>query len=109
MLPEKWDNLVNDIKDKFEVEEHEKKHLDEQGGTDIEAIIFKGPMGRVKLEFIIRPLVLDRKTSYSKKRLGGETGVEYIYSPDEKIHKMKAYKWDEIDNDWIEMDAKNFN
>ena len=109
MRPERWENLINDIKDKFEVEDFKKEHIDDMGGTDVERIIFKGPLGRMKLEFITRPLVLDKKTNYAKKRLGGETGIEYIYSLDEKTHKMVAYKWDEGDNEWIEMDARSFS
>lgn len=109
MRPDKWDDLLNDIKDKFEVFECEKEHIDDMGGTDIEYIIFKGPLGKMKLEFTTRPLVLDKKTNYSKKRLSGGTGIEYIYSPDEKTHKLTAYEWDEIDNDWVEMDAGNFS
>ena len=50
MNQERWENLIDDIKDKFEVEEHDNKHLDEMGGTDIEFIVFKSPLGKVKLE-----------------------------------------------------------
>jgi len=108
MKPEKWENLIGDIKDKFEVEEHDKKHLDEQGGTDIESIIFKGPLGRMKLEFITKPVVLDKKTSYSQ-RIGSQVDIQYIYSEDEKTNRLVAYKWDEIQNEWVEIDADSFN
>jgi len=107
MLPEKWENLVDDIKDKFEVEKQGKEHLDDQGGTDIESIIFKSPLGRVKLEFITKPVVLDKKTFYSQ-RIGSRTSVEYIYSEDEKSHKLAAYKWNEDQSDWVEIDAESF-
>jgi len=107
MLPEKWENLVDDIKDKFEVEKQDKEHLDEQGGTDIESIIFKSPVGRVKLEFITKPVVLDKKTFYSQ-RIGSQTKVEYTYSDDEKSHKLVASKWDENQNDWTEIDGESF-
>ncbi|MBU1255409.1 hypothetical protein KKE74_00485 [Patescibacteria group bacterium] len=108
MKPEKWENLIGDIKDKFEVEEHDKKHLDEQGGTDIESIIFKGPLGRMKLEFITKPVVLDKKTSYSQ-RIGSQVDIEYIYSEDEKTNRLMAYKWNEAQNEWIEIDADSFS
>jgi len=109
MRPDKWEILIENVRDKFEIEDEGKEHLNEMGGTDIEYIIFKGPLGRMKLEFITRPLVLDKKTSYSKKRMGGDTGVEYIYSPEEKTYKLVAYKWDEGDDEWVEMDAGNFS
>jgi len=108
MTPEKWENLIDNIKDKFKVEEHKNEHLDERGGTDIEFIIFKGPLGRMKLEFTTKPLVLDKKTTYSR-RIGSQTAIEYIYSEDEKTHKLMAYKWDDFQNDWVEIDPNSFS
>jgi len=108
MLPEKWQGIVGNIKDNFPVEEDGKNHFEEEGGADIEYIIFKGPLGRMKLEFTTKPVVLDRKTKYSN-RFDAETVVEYVYSDTEKSHKLKVYKWDEATNDWLEMEAKNFD
>jgi hypothetical protein len=107
MSPEKWQQLVGKIKDNFAVEENEKLHLDEAGGTEVEYIIFKGPLGRMRLEFITKPLVIDKKTKYSN-RLAAETVVEYVYSPNEKNYRLKAYKWDEAVNDWSAMEAGKF-
>ena len=107
MNQERWENLVNDIKDKFEVEDHGNKHLDEMGGTDIEFIVFKGPLGRIKLTYVTKPVVLDKKMNYSQ-RIGSETSVEYVYSEDEKTTRLIAYKWDENREDWIEIDADSF-
>ncbi len=108
MSPEKWENTINNIKDNFEVEEHGKQYENDMGGIDIEFIIFKGPLGRMKLEFISKPVVLDKKTTYSR-RIGSEIKVDYIYSDTEKSHKMMAYKWDEGRDDWVEMDARAFD
>lgn len=107
MLPEKWQEIIGRIKDSFKVEASGAERI-EDGGGDIEYIIFNGPLGRMKLEFISRPVILDKKTKYSR-RLGAQTVVEYIYSPDEKSHKLKVYKWDEALNDWLEMEAKKFD
>ena len=107
MLPEKWENLIDDIKDKFEVENQDREHLNEQGGIDIESIIFKGPLGRMRLELITKPVVLDKKTSYSR-RIGSKTSVEYVYSEDEKTHRLIAYKWDEAQEDWVEINTESF-
>lgn len=98
---------MGNIKDNFSVEEHGREHFDESGGADIEHIIFTGPLGRMKLEFISKPVVLDKKTIYSR-RIGSETKVEYVYSQDEKSQKLKAYKWDSAENVWVEMEAKNY-
>lgn len=107
MNQERWENLVNDIKDKFEVEDHGNKHLDEMGGTDIEFIVFKGPLGRIKLTYVTKPVVLDKKMNYSQ-RIGSETSIEYTYSENERTARLIAYKWDDNENDWVEIDADNF-
>ena len=108
MTPEKWKNIIGNIKDNFEVQNEGKEHLDEEGGADIEYIEFKGPLGKMRLEYITKPVVIDKKTTYSK-RIGSETKVDYIYSPDEKSHKLVVYKWDENDEEWVEMEAGKFD
>jgi len=108
MTTEKWREIVGKIKDNFKAEEDGQERLEDEGGTEIEYIIFNGPLGRMKLEFISKPVVLDRKTKYSR-RYGSETVVEYVYSREEKSRKLKVYKWDEAINDWTEMEAKKFD
>ena len=107
MYLEKWKNILGNIKDKFEVQDEGKLHLDEEGGIDIEYIEFQGPLGRMRLEHITKPIILDKKTTYSK-RIGSETKIDYVYSEEEKSQKMNAYKWDEAQDDWIEMEAGSF-
>ena len=107
MHPDKWKNVIANVKDNFTVEEHDTQHLEEEGGKTVEYIIFKGPLGRMKLEYVSKPVVLDKKTTYTR-RIGSETKVDYVYSQDEKTYKMVAYKWDEVRDDWIEIDAGAF-
>lgn len=107
MTPEKWEQIKGQIKDTFTPEEHDYYHLEDNGGTDVEYLIFPSPLGRTKLEFISKPLLLEKKTNYSK-RAGAEVKVENVYSEEEKTYTMKAYKWDEDSEDWLEMDSKNF-
>ena len=107
MSPEKWEKIVGNIKDNFKVEADGKERFEDEDGLEVEYIVFAGPLGRIKLEFITRPVIIDKKTKYSN-RIGAETVVEYVYSQDEKNHKLKAYKWDEALNDWLEMEAKKF-
>lgn len=78
------------------------------GGIDIDFIIFKGPLGMMKLEFITKPAILDKKTTYSR-RIGSETKVDYIYSDTEKSSKFIAYKWNEDQEAWVEIDSKSFS
>ncbi len=106
MNDEKWENIKGRIKDDFELVEEGGKDLEESPGY-VEFVIFNGPLGKMKLERTTRPVVLDKKTIGSR-RIGGDTQVEYIYSEDEFSQKFQAFKWDENQNDWIEMEAKSF-
>jgi hypothetical protein len=107
MQPERWQYIVGNIKDNFEILESDSEHCDDEGGVDIEYIVFKSPMGKVRLEYISKPVILDKKTIYSN-RIGSETKVDYVYSQDEKSYKMMAYKWNDSADDWEEISADNF-
>jgi len=107
MSPERWQQIKGQVKDNFKVEEEGEEHEEEMGGTDIEFIIFQGPLGRMKLEFISKPVVVDKKTTYSH-RIGANTKVDYVYSEDEKSHTLMAYKWDDGQASWVVMDAGSF-
>jgi hypothetical protein len=108
MTPEKWEKIKNNILDNFAVEDKGKTHIDEEGGIDIEYIVFAGPLGRMRLEYITKPVIINKKTTYSR-RIGSETAVEYVYSPDEKSTMLKAYKWEEGAEEWVEMEAGMFS
>ncbi len=103
MLDEKWLDIISRVEEKFDILEHEKEDLMEIPGT-IEYIIFVSPLGKVKLERTVKPLVLDKKTNYSN-RIGGNVSVEYVYSDTETVDKFKAYKWDDNEDDWTDIDA----
>jgi hypothetical protein len=105
---EKWQKILGNIKDNFDFQEEGSEHIDEDGGIDVQFIEFKGPLGLMRLEMVIRPVVLDKKTTYSN-RIGSETKVDYIYSPDEKSYKLNIFRWDEGIDSWAEVDSKNFN
>jgi hypothetical protein len=107
MLPEKWSDVVGRIKDSFEVSDTGKIELEEEGGMIIEFIEFMSPMGRTRLEFVKKPVILDRITNYSN-RIGSDTNIKYVYSKDEFSHVMIAYKWDEAQSDWSEMEGNMF-
>ena len=108
MMPEKWKIIKGNIKDKFEIDDEGSEHIDDEGGVDIEFVVFQGPLGKMRLEFVSKPIVLDRKTTYSR-RIGSETKIDYVYSEDEKSHVMTAYKWNDGDEEWVEVDAGSFS
>lgn len=107
MTPERWGKIKDNILDNFKVEDKGAMLVDEEGGIDIEYIVFQGPLGRMRLEYITKPVVVDKKTTYSR-RIGSDTAVEYVYSEDEKAQMLKVYKWSEDQDDWLEIEADSF-
>ncbi len=107
MAPDKWESIVGNIKDGFDVLDEGREHIDDEGGVDIHYIEFEGPLGHIRLEFVQKPVIIDKKTTYSK-RIGSETKVDYIYSDTEKSTKMTAYKQNDDKNEWQEIDQNIF-
>jgi hypothetical protein len=107
MQPEKWIIIKGNIKDKFIVEDEGEERIDEEGGINIEYIVFESPVGKIRLEHITKPVILDKKTTYSK-RIGSETKVDYVYSTTEKGYKLDAYKWNDNLEAWEEIDGSSF-
>ena len=108
MNDEKWEEIKEMAKKNFEVLANEISELPkEQGNGTREELIFNGPLGKMKLEFIVKPLVLGKKTHYSK-RMGTSAKVDYITSATEKVRTLLAYKWDEAGDNWVSINASEF-
>lgn len=103
---EKWQDITNLIKDKFEIEDEGEEELEDILDGKIEFIIFSGPLGRMRLEYITKPVILDKKTIGSK-RIGSDTAVQYIYSDTEVANIFKAYKWNADSEMWEEMEKES--
>jgi hypothetical protein len=108
MTREKWEAIKGKVMDAMEVADKGSEHYDEEGGVDIDFIEFNSPLGKTRLEFLERAVVLDKKTVYSH-RGGSDTGVEYVYSPTEKSARLVVYKWDDDADDWLEINAEKLN
>ncbi|NCF75412.1 MAG: hypothetical protein GWO87_02925 [Xanthomonadaceae bacterium] len=111
---DKWQNIIAMIEEKFGI--LDKKEEQEEIGKDVngkdvfekkEKIEFNGPLGKMKLELITRPIVLEKKTNFSR-RIGGDVGIEYIYSDSEESSRFKAYQWSKEQNDWLEINSDMF-
>ncbi len=107
MLQEKWETILANIKNNFKVEEYDKVEYDEFGGTIIEYVVFESNLGKIKLEFTSKPVVINKKTHYSK-RAGSDVLVDYVYSKTDRTNHMNAYKLNDIEDEWIKIDPKNF-
>jgi len=97
MTEEKWQQIKEIIKKKFKVLSEDKT---KEENKEIETIEFQGPLGKMKLEWIQKPKVLDIRTSHAAKRAGAAAGkVEQVLSEKEKVSYLKAYVFK--DENWV--------
>lgn len=99
--------LTGDIKDRFEILESERIEDADLPGAVTERIVFQSPAGKMKLEFSTRPAIVDKKT-HGSRRIGGDTSVEYIYSDEDFVYKLHAFRFSEGSDMWEEMKASDF-
>ena len=105
MNDDKWGELLDRIKDRFGIlEEGDEEILDMPSGRR-EFVVFEGPMGKMMLERTTKPRVMGEK-SFGGSKYGTGSGVEKIYSPDETVKTMKAYRL--VGEDWEEVKAGMF-
>jgi len=103
MSPDKWDEIKEKIKEKFEVEEEKIEEIyNIPNGTD-ETIIFDSPLGKLKAVYTTKPKVLDKTTLYAT-RIGANTKVEYKYSDTEFTNRLDIFKWDPVQENWERAD-----
>ena len=114
MNQERWDNIISMVEEKFppaelsseDIEIGEDEHNNPVKGK-IERLEFTGPLGKMKLEKTTKPRVVDKQTLHSN-RAGSDVRVNYVYSKDEFSQFMKAYKWNEDEEEWKEIDVGSF-
>lgn len=107
MTRDRWEEIVNLVEAKFVVETKETKE-DDFDRSVIELLIFEAPMAKIKLEFVSKPKVIDKKVSYSN-RVGAGSQIEYIYSPTDKVERLLVYRWDEVTSNWLPMSTEAMN
>lgn len=106
MRYDRWLELRDTIREKYDVEEDESKPNSDGLGT-CDTVVFSGPGGKIKLELIKRPVKLGTKTHYSN-RIGSDVAVEHEYSDTEESVTLKAYRFDAEDDEWEEINAQSF-
>jgi hypothetical protein len=104
LIDEKWYYLIEEIEEKFGVEEKNVEEIPERR-TKIETVVFTATGGKMKLERTTKAVVLEKQMKYSK-RIGGETQEKYVYSDTEKSHRVQLYKWDEATGTWEEIEFR---
>lgn len=111
MTDEKWDDLKENVREKFGIleERTEPDIMTDDIGQEIKGekdiIVFKGPMGKMMVTRTKRPVILDKKSHYHKTQ-AGKALTEYIVSDTEFTSNVEAFTWDDLAGDWKELDLK---
>lgn len=104
MSDQAWDQLVDMIDQKFEIDEHKKtkEPLDEHSELTrhIDAIFFEKDNHKFKIERTTQPAVLDTKTHYA--RSGTAQRVEKKYDPVETVNRVTFFQ-QQTDGYWNEI------
>jgi len=98
----KWEELLDQIERLFGFIEHTTEEIEDRH-MSVETVVFDGAMGRMRLERTVRPVILEKRTSFTK-RVGSEVAVEYVYSQDEFVDTVKLYRWDKLAGEWRQVD-----
>ncbi len=102
MYQRKWENLVEEIERVFGFIDHTTEEYPGRRLT-VETVEFEGASGRMKLERSVKPVVLEKKTTFSK-RVGSDVEIEYVLSDDEFVDTVKCYRWDKLARQWRQID-----
>ncbi|MFO0955736.1 MAG: hypothetical protein U0526_04370 [Candidatus Saccharibacteria bacterium] len=104
MSDQAWDQLVDLIDQKYEIDNHKKTKEPLEDHPDlsrtIDAIFFEKDNQKFKIERVTSPAVVDTKTHYA--RSGTAQRVEKKYDPEETVHRVAFYQqqsdgyWNEI-------------
>lgn len=105
MTEERWEDIKKIVAEKFDQQEVLREDFAEGGYS--ESVQFVSPMGRVELEFVHKPKLLTTTTLYSN-RIGSQVKIENVYSQDEFVNMLKAYKYDESTDSWKSMESAGF-
>lgn len=110
--PSKWEQLVFLAEEKFGIDNQFSKDFvvsENSRGEKVmgkrEIVEFSGPLGKMRLEKITRPRVIDKKV-LSTKRIGSKVAVDYIYSSEDPVMELKIYK-QSGDGEWEEVSPES--
>jgi len=98
---DKWEQIKALVSDKFDLTDKGEEQIDDLSSK--EYLEFVKDDQRMKLELIIKPKVVEKKTIYSR-RIGSETSEKFIYDETEKVYSLKVYRYDDVSDAWEEIE-----
>jgi len=100
MNADRWGDILEKIKAKFEIEEQYEEVPEDIPNAKDFVVIAKLPIGRVMLVRRVRPRVLDKLTNYSK-RADSDMSVKYVYDEKEMTERLDIYRYDDEQEEWV--------
>ncbi|MFH0853533.1 MAG: hypothetical protein V1853_03945 [bacterium] len=100
MKEERWQEILEMMREKFEVVDESTEPL-EDGHGQVHSVIVNSPLGRIKLERTTRDRVVGEK-AIGSKRIGSDVQIEKIFSKDDQVDFLKALKFNETTHEWEE-------
>ncbi len=100
MTDDKWSDVIENIRQKFQVEEEFDGEIDNIPGATFAGIVFYVGDRKYKVTRTKRPRVVDKKSNYSN-RIGGTVKVDYVYSEDHFVDDLEIHEWSELAQDWM--------
>lgn len=112
MREDLWGEILDKLEDKYgklEVEHLRETREDDTGQkltSEIERVEFDTELGRMRVDMVTAPMILDKKTHYTHTA-GARANVEFVLSDTEKTQKIRAFRYDDDTNDWIEINTSS--
>lgn len=112
MNVELWGDIRDRLEDQYgelEVEKLSETREDDTGQkltSEIERIEFETAQGKMRVELVTAPMILDKKTHYTHTA-GARANVEYVLSDTEKTQRIRAYRYDEDTDEWLEINTSS--
>src|SRR3989338_3901148 len=108
MTDERWHELLTRIEKMFQVIESDSEDIkdDDMPFGCVEWVVFEGKVGRIRLERTVTSRVIDKKVLHSHR--GGSAMVQKVYSQTERVSELRAYRWNDRQETWDEMNTEDF-
>jgi hypothetical protein len=109
-----WNDLLDRLEDKFgdiNIQKTQETRSDDIGNeivSNISFVEFEMPEGKFRVEKVVTPMILDKKTHYSHGS-GNNTSVEYVLSETETTSKIRVLTYNDDLDDWSEIKTNNFS
>lgn len=112
MSADLWSEILDRLEQQYgemNIEKISESREDDTGQkltSEIQRVEFETAQGRMRVELVTAPMILDKKTHYTHTS-GASANVEYILSDTEKTERIRAYRYDDDTDDWMEINTSS--